>query len=161
MPDMHVRVGGAWKKVNKAYTRVGGAWKQVINGYVRVGGSWKQFLSSFTPNLGSAIFQFNIANMTLQFNTDGTVSHNFGGTPAPGNWGTPTTSGIGSGYQLRLEKTDGQDPDSGPSLNSFHNLGTVREWAFSGSPIIFTGTLTLQTSGGVTVSTQAVDVSSI
>jgi hypothetical protein len=53
MPDMHVRAGGAWKKVNKVHVRVGGAWKEVQNGYVRVSGAWKKFFQSVVVSLAN------------------------------------------------------------------------------------------------------------
>jgi hypothetical protein len=51
MPDLHTRVGGAWKKANKLHVRVGGAWKEVKKGYVRVGGVWKLVFSAGVESL--------------------------------------------------------------------------------------------------------------
>lgn len=40
-PDMHVKVGGSWKKATAIYTKVGGSWKECVV-YDKIGGSWKE-----------------------------------------------------------------------------------------------------------------------
>lgn len=40
-PDMHVKVGGTWKKATAIYTKVGGEWKASIV-HDKVGGTWKE-----------------------------------------------------------------------------------------------------------------------
>lgn len=40
-PNIHCKVGGSWKSVNKVHVNVGGTWKQVTKVHVNVGGFWK------------------------------------------------------------------------------------------------------------------------
>lgn len=40
-PDMHVKVGGTWKKAVAVYSKVGGEWKESIV-HDKVGGAWKE-----------------------------------------------------------------------------------------------------------------------
>lgn len=49
MPDLHIKVGGAWKAIDNASVKVGGAWKQVKNAYIKVGGAWKTVWSDVVP----------------------------------------------------------------------------------------------------------------
>lgn len=42
MPDISIRVSGAWKRVTSLFVRVSGSWKRVTGAWVRVGGVWKR-----------------------------------------------------------------------------------------------------------------------
>ena len=60
-------------------------------------------------------------------------------------YATPSNSAIGQYYEVRLTKSSGTSPISGPGLGTFHSLGTTRSWTWE------TYTNTIDFSGTVTV----------
>lgn len=107
----HVGVSGAWKQVASLAVGVSGAWKTVASGWVGVGGVWKQFYASLVIALPATITENKLvafpgtANATMAFNSDGTYAAG-DGTPS-GNWATPGSVGIGTGYDIRWSTVSG------------------------------------------------------
>jgi hypothetical protein len=104
-----VGVSGAWKGIASVAVGVSGAWKTVAQGWVGVGGAWKQFYTAITIALPGAISGTDVqspgpANATITFASNGTYSATGG---ASGNWGSPTTGGLGSGYDIRWTVVSG------------------------------------------------------
>lgn len=91
--------------------------------------------------------------------TDGTVK-GYAGTTTLGNWYSPTTGGIGSGYRVRFQVAG--DPFTGLAVNTFYALSSARSVTFSAPPnysgssgltiqIATTGSDTIIASGTVAV----------
>lgn len=104
-----VGVGGTWKTVNKIFVGVGGAWKTVSKGWVGVGGVWKEFYTNlFFPSTQIEVFGFALtpgtATASASFLANGTYTTTGFDN---GNWVEPTTTGIGSSYQILFTTTSG------------------------------------------------------
>lgn len=57
------------------------------------------------------------------------------------------TATIGDDYRVKLEKTSGVDPDSGPALETWHVINTGRQWQWDQVSIgtkVFAGTLYIE-----------------
>lgn len=71
-----------------------------------------------------------------------------------GNWYTPTTAGIGSGYWIRATLSSGQTPSSGSALDTWLQLNATRTWTYTApSGGMFSsrsGTLLIQISSNST-----------
>lgn len=107
----HVGVGGAWKDLAAVSVGVGGAWKTVSDGWVGVGGAWKKFYAALVIALPSTIGETKVvadpadATAGITFSSNGTYAA-ADGTPS-GNWATPTTTGVGSDYEIRWTNVSG------------------------------------------------------
>lgn len=107
----HVGVGGAWKDLAAVSVGVSGAWKTVTDGWVGVGGAWKKFYAALVIALPASITETKLAfspspaTAGMNFNSNGTYAA-ADGAPA-GNWATPTTTGVGSDYEIRWTNTSG------------------------------------------------------
>lgn len=102
-----VGVGGAYKGIASIAVGVAGAWKAVAAGWVGVGGAWKLFYSGITLPAsidGSDVQSPGPANTVLTFASDGTYTVTGG---IPGNWASPTTVGIGAGFDIRWTVVSG------------------------------------------------------
>lgn len=56
-----------------------------------------------------------------------------------------------SDYEVRLTKTSGDDPTSGPALGSWHSLSSTRTWSLTRSGVgtlSFSGTLEIRHTSG-------------
>jgi len=146
--DMHTRVSGAWKRVNKLHTKVGGTWKEVTNAYVKVGGVWKQFFAntrvilsgiSASPNIDSD-FEIDpgIANAGWSFQSNGDLVKISGNAYNEPEWygqpGETTHSTPDQTYYIRATNHADSDPDSGPALNTWHSLASTRSWLWQAGP---------------------------
>jgi hypothetical protein len=107
--DGHVKVSGAWKRINKMYVKVSGTWKEVQNAYVKTGGAWKQFFVNavLSGGNGGSVIQGDGAapyntTVAIRFNTDGTVETGKSVNGAAitwssaGNWIDPTSAITGT-----------------------------------------------------------------
>lgn len=94
-----------------------------------------------TPTSGGpvGIGTFLIADYTLPdsvgitFNIDGTTTVNGYREGGPTNWYTPTTTGIGSSYDVRFTLQSGNAWDAGLTSGTAYNLGTARTLTWSSS----------------------------
>jgi hypothetical protein len=86
---------------------------------------------------------------TVTVNADGTISND--GTVI-GNWYSPTTSGIGSGYRVRFTAVG--DTFTGLTANTFYALSSARTVTYSAPPN-YSGssvlTIQIATSGSDTI----------
>jgi hypothetical protein len=74
--DAHVKVSGAWKKLNGLHVKVSGVWKEVQAGYTKVGGVWKQFYTYALVTVTNAAISSTSgspATAGVRINSDGTV----------------------------------------------------------------------------------------
>ena len=78
----------------------------------------------------------------LTVRSDGGITFN---NIASTHYGSPANANFGQYYEARLVKNSGSNPFSGPSLGSFHSLGTNRAWNWNTSlPLTFSGTVTVR-----------------
>ena len=167
--DAHTKVSGAWKKLTGIHTKVSGAWKEVKNGYIKVGGVWKQFYAntrvilsgtSGSPNVDS---DFAIHPSTAQagwtFISTGDLTRVSGAAHNKPEWygqpGETTHETPDQTYYIRATNESGDNPDSGPALNTWHSLGTRQwYWSASGGFDLSQGTLKIEIatdSGGTNI----------
>jgi hypothetical protein len=136
MPDMHVRVGGAWKKVNRIWVRVGGVWKETNNAYVRVGGAWKKFFQNavFSLSWGDLhdirVNTTSTVILTIQRDGDVAISANTFGAPGADDWIVPRGATVGDNYEVRLTVNTGSTP-SGDTSGSWLAINTDRTWQWA------------------------------
>jgi len=140
--DGHVRVSGAWKKLNGLHVKVSGAWKEVNNAYVKVSGVWKQFYQNLTLVGGARgeSFHSNAASVTVgfRFNRDGTVDKRSAGSwVASGVWmdGGSVPSDVGDDYEIEVTWVSG-DTEIQPSLadGTYRDLNATRTFDATESP---------------------------
>jgi len=139
--DGHVKVSGAWKKLNGIHVKVSGTWKAVNNAYVNVSGVWKQFYqaAAFLLDLGDNAFYaqdsdgFPVTG-TLAVNSDGSIAWtgDTGGTSESGHtWFSPVGATDGTGWHVKLSYTSGTNQyNSGSGLATWLALTTGRTWTF-------------------------------
>lgn len=154
---MFVKVSGTWKTIAGGWVKVSGTWKTITGGWVNVSGTWKKlfqlatlFLTDF--NVEAVGFATQTIDGSFTLATNGQLSkYGTGGTTNFADMHLrPLTSGIGSAYEARLVKTSGTDPESGPALSSWVNLGTERTWNWQqagGGLTAFEGTLEIGSAG--------------
>jgi len=92
----------------------------------------------------------------FRFNTDGTIeSNDIEGQayqPYANNWATPTTTGVGSGYEIRCDTVDGTL--STGTANTWLSLSSARAFTIARTSegyTSYTGTITIRESGGANV----------
>jgi hypothetical protein len=96
---------------------------------------------SFTP-LGALLVQLESINEvgttatgTLSFNSDGTISltenYEYQVVTLPSNWYSPTTTDIGSGYQIRFTLLSGSAWDAGLVSGTLYALSSNRSIAWT------------------------------
>jgi hypothetical protein len=170
MSDLHTRVGGAWKKVDKLHVRVGGAWKAVKKGYVRVGGAWKEFFSALSVFLTASSTLSTTAPdpgpvvLTLNVLRDGTFTRSGGGTTSGtvSGWADPPSATVGDDFTVRLTVNSGDSPTSGSATGSILALTSDRSWTWNTtSPVGLSANVTLEifaASGGSALASATFDV---
>lgn len=116
-----------------------GSWKTVQQGWVKDAGTWKQFYSAFTPtNSPGSNYQFNdtifydgysIPSANLTYKTDGTwaAAGVYSGASDSGNWGTPTTTSIGSNYWVRFTRTGEVGTGSSTATTGWLQISSNRQ----------------------------------
>ena len=134
-----VRDSSAWKEVKKRWVRDGGAWKEVKAAWVRDGGVWKQYFTAFNlqlsnRNVTSQVFTNNVVATSIAqitFYSDGRFSVNTSTADEAfitDEWGRPITSGVGAGYDVRLDVLSGSAPTEGPAVATWHAISSNRNW---------------------------------
>jgi hypothetical protein len=122
--------GTAWRKCKESYRHDGTAWRKCKERWRYDGTAWRKVFSGFTAQAFTAFYCFaqsalgtgaKIANCT--FSSDGTYTA--AGTPlevvgadASGNWATPTTTGGGASWSIKVTVTSG----------SFTSSSTTGSW---------------------------------
>jgi len=97
---------------------------------------------------GGTFYDFafdSTASVFIRLNTNGTITADDGnaGTYTDTDWITPTSTGIGSSYEVRATMNSGVTPIG--TFNSWIALSTARTWSLSRSTIgITTSSFTLQ-----------------
>lgn len=111
--------GGVQRTIKHAYVcDAGGTVRQI----------WDIFRASGGPNYSSDITSSNI-NPQVRFETDGTVLRRLGdNTFATTSWGSPTTTGIGSSFWIKVTSVSGTVPVSGDALNTVLSMSVERTW---------------------------------
>lgn len=139
MATTYVKDAGTWKPVTGLYIKDAGTWKTVKQGWVKDAGVWKQFFSGFTlQNSPGSNYGFDdtinydgftIPSANLTYNSDGTwgAVGVYSGSSASGNWGTPTTAGIGSNYWVRYTRTSTSGTGSSTATTGWLQLNTGRQ----------------------------------
>lgn len=132
-----VNVSGTWRDIAACSVNVSGTWRTVSEIHANVSGTWKKVWPLATVTLTNqqpSSLGFGTVTTTAgaYFNTNGIYynSANFVYTAVSGQWYDPTTTGIGSSYQIRATQvsTSGTATRSGPTLNTWHALSTARHW---------------------------------
>lgn len=123
------------------------------------GGGSGPFLTRFV-SLNYLIAASSSSDVTLTANTDGTLTVLGNGnatdgdiTPDPG-WYSPTTTAIGSSYQIRITPTSGSF--STGTVNTWLTISSARTWTVSTTSIkavVFTIEIRAGSSGSVIAST--------
>ena len=143
MTDMHIRVGGVFKRVERLHVRVGGAWKEVFQGFVRIGGVWKEFFGGFVTvtDLTVSHSDINTAHSGVRFNRDGSIDE-ITGTGVTffytqihtGEWWSaePRTD-IGDFFEVRCASVTTGDPDliwfrEAAAIGTYIGMTAGREW---------------------------------
>ncbi len=145
MTDMHIRVGGVWKQVNRMYVRVSGVWKEVFRGYVRVSGVWKEFFGGFVTVTNITLSHTNAGTPTAQsvrFNRDGSIDDGTGSnsstmsyaqTHAGEWWSAEPNATIGDNFEVRCASVTTGSPDllwiqEAAAIGTYIGLTAGREW---------------------------------
>lgn len=135
--DTFVKTGGTFTKARKIFVKVAGTWTEATKVFVKSAGSWVQvFTNATVVNPIPAIVVYDdqifptdsLASFTIL--TDGTVSVLGNGSSTAGNWFTPTTTGIGSSYWVRVTKNSGANNTSGQALGTWLQLSSNRSWTW-------------------------------
>lgn len=119
----------AWRKAKELYYRDAGVWRKLKEVWYRDGGVWRKVFSGFAAQAFSAFDVWaqsgtgtGSKTASCNFLSDGTYTTS--ATPlatngtSSGNWGTPTTPGIGSAWSIKVTVTSG----------SFSTSGTTGSW---------------------------------
>lgn len=117
--DLHYKQGGVWRKAKEAWYRSGGVWRKVFSGFTVVGGNFSDFRSDN--------FQASVT-----FVTDGSV--NSSGAIGVGNWGTPTTAGIGANYWIRMSIVSTNGTVGGGPYDQWLQLSSNRSATLGAAP---------------------------
>lgn len=74
----HIKDGGSWKAVSKAWVKDGGTWKEVQTASIRDGGTWKECHSACVITVASSAFAqcFSVGSTCT---ASGTVAANTSG----------------------------------------------------------------------------------
>ena len=123
--------------------------------------------NSFTPYLAAPSALGEIINASSVTFTGSGLTTATNGTAMPGNWYSPTSAGIGSGYYINITKTSGLSAvafsaaqgswvnitSSGLTISSNAQspiTGTYQlSTSVTGSPVVASGTITLSNNNGV------------
>jgi hypothetical protein len=81
--------------------------------------------SRFTIVSGQSFSRFGTGSTAAVWNTDGTITKGTG-TTGPVAWGTPTTTGIGTSYWMRVTPTSGTF--TGGIVNTWLQLNLTRSY---------------------------------
>lgn len=113
--------GGVWRLAKALWMNDAGTWRQAKQVWANDGGTWRKVFSGFSVLTGQffSCSLFNTINPQVRFETDGSVSIETAGGAlvAGGNWGSPTTTGIGASYWIKVHQ------DSGAAVS-----GTLDAW---------------------------------
>lgn len=160
MSDFFVGAGGEWKRVlSGSAVGVGGEWKDIQEGFVGAGGEWKRFFIALQLKLTNVLVSGGSAQGGIEFTRAGALRFGLG---ADSTWTTRSDewveegaeSDTGDAFEVRLQKTSGDDPSFGPALNTWVALSEDRRWTWnptSGFTRSFEGVMTVRdiaTSGG-------------
>lgn len=89
---------------------------------------------------GGTLSDFRLYNQVvdvyIRYNTDGSVTVDKGNVGSYTNigWASPTSTGIGSDYEIKATKTSGISNPTGPTLGTWHSLSSSRQWTLSVGP---------------------------
>ena len=106
--------------------------------------------------------------VSLTLNTDGTFGHTNTfedpGNVVPSNWFTPTTGGVGAGYQVRFTLQSGNAWDGTPTSGVLYALSSARTltWSLAYAPSASkaaTVLIEVLTSGGAPYKSGTMNVS--
>jgi hypothetical protein len=121
--------GGTFVDVAAVKRRSGGTWITVANVYRRSGGTWIKIWPTLTIGVpGTLDASRLVASPTtsvasITFNADGTYTRLNG---ASGNWATPTTGGVGAGYDIRWTNVSGTLTSG--TAGTWQNLSSARTY---------------------------------
>lgn len=123
--EFHYNDGGTWRKMKEVHYNDGGTWRKAKEIWYNDGGTWRKVFSGFTPAdaISDVVVYEFLASAVAQLavNTDGTCG--------AGSWGTPTTTGIGSNYYVKVDLVSGDTPTG--TLGSYLALSSARTWNLS------------------------------
>jgi hypothetical protein len=103
---------GTWRKAVEFYYNDNGTWRTIKEGWYNDSGTWRQFYTNITGTVSlasvssryRAVADPSTATAQVQFVADGQHS----GIPTmSGNWYSPTTTGIGNSYWIRITLLSG------------------------------------------------------
>jgi hypothetical protein len=99
-PQPHVKDVATWRPIQETYVNDSGTWRSVYRAFAING--------SFTAwNVSSSNADGNSAYAEININSNGTVTGTGDSVSGSGNWGSPTTTGIGASYYVKMTPTSG------------------------------------------------------
>lgn len=144
--SINIGVSSAWKNVSALYVGVSSAWKSVAAVWVAASGAWKLAWAALNAQPADAT-DSEISP------TDALASVIFTNTGTCTNTGNPgftwLVTGSASDYDIYVSGTG--DTPTGAALDTWHNLGTNREWRLEVTGVgtlSFTGTYQIRAAGG-------------
>lgn len=140
--DIHIEAGGATgtqASINDADIRalIGKA-----SGVTMSFSEWYGASALTIDTNGGSLSDFRLYNQVvdvyIRYNTDGSVTVDKGNVGSYTNigWASPTSTGIGSDYEIKATKTSGNSfsTPTGPTLGTWHSLSSSRQWTLSVGP---------------------------
>lgn len=125
--ETHAHDGTANRKAKEVHAHDGTAWRKAKEIHAHDGTAWRKVFVGFTPADAISdvvVYEFlSTAVAQLAVNTDGTCG--------AGTWGTPTTTGIGSSYYVKVDLVSGDTPTG--TLGSYLALSSARTWNLTAS----------------------------
>jgi hypothetical protein len=114
--------------------------------------------------LTDSVLNGDTAYIDVSINRNGTMTikqGQFGSdVDITNNWGRPTSTTVGDGYEARLTINSGQSPDSGSSANgSWIAISTLRRWVWTRTAVgssFIDATLEVRAAGGSTLDSGAI-----
>jgi len=170
MPTFSYHDGTAVRVAKALAYHDGTAVRTIKEAWYHDGTAARKVFTSFTPvnaAVNSLITGSSYAPQ-VRFQSDGsTLVRTFSGALAAGaSWGTPTTSGAGAGYWIKVELSAGSASVSGDAISSWLQLNVERVWGIAAAPFgsVSERALTFQiatdAAGATVVASGTIDLSS-
>jgi len=152
--ELKINDSSTWRNITEVKVNDAGTWRTIQDIKINDAGTWRTVWQYFAPpspftayDVWSDDVPGNSTVSTITFNSDGTISASFspndgGSTFGSSNWGAPTTTGIGSGYWVKLTATSGTFTTNGAS--TFTNLASAISATKSGNSGTASVTFTIQ-----------------
>lgn len=122
--DFWFNSAGTWRLAKNLWFNDAGTWRTVKSAWFNDAGTWRKVFSSFAVVAQAIASNDTGAASQAAFNPDGSVTTS---DASNGAWGSPTTTGIGASYWIKVHFNSGATGNlSGMTLDTYYSLSATQ-----------------------------------